>query len=177
MAKKGACSLLAPWDITLPLRRPSSLFPPSGFHLANVLLVPGNRHDRRGEIDSSNTLAIFPKLGRVVVAPTEHQVPLLGLVHNRVDVIGVPAQHLHLIITTCGWWNFFLAVKLAISQVDFPCVHCTYLHIVEVTGEKSQFMICATGCKLKGFWGNYKRSCRTPSNGLNPEMKRWMTCV
>ena len=70
--------------------------------------MPGNGHDRGGEIDRGNTLAIFPKLGRVVVAPTEHQVTLLGLVHNRVDVIGVPAQHLHLIITADGGTSFWL---------------------------------------------------------------------
>ena len=58
------------WPISTFRQAQVVCFQPSNSHLANVLLVPGNRHDRRGEIDSSNTLAIFPKLGRVVVAPT-----------------------------------------------------------------------------------------------------------
>ena len=53
--------------------------------------MPGDRHDRRVEIDSGDTLAILPKLGRVVVAAAQHQLPLLRLVYNGIDVVGVPA--------------------------------------------------------------------------------------
>ena len=59
--------------------------------------MPGNGHDRGGEIDSCNALAILPKLRRVVVAATEHQLALLRLEHNRIDVVGVASQHLHLV--------------------------------------------------------------------------------